>query len=197
MALALQYEDGILEAGLDEAGRGCLAGPVVAAAVILPPDFEAGDLNDSKKLSEAQRNRLRTVIMEHALAWKVGVISPQRIDEVNILNASFDAMEKAWKALKLKPQALLIDGNRFRKQSLPHRCIVKGDGKYLNIAAASVLAKTHRDEIMEQLHEEFPVYNWKQNKGYPTQAHRDAIVKHGITPWHRKSFTLYPPLSLF
>jgi ribonuclease HII len=197
MALQLQYDPTVLEAGLDEAGRGCLAGPVVAAAVILPPDFEAGELNDSKQLTAAQRERLRHVIMAQAVAWKVAVVPPARIDEINILNASIEAMVIAYKALKPKAQALLVDGNRFKQQPVPHRCIVKGDGKYLNIAAASVLAKTHRDLLMEELHQRFPHYGWDRNKGYPTASHRRAIQAHGPCEHHRQSFTLLPPLTLF
>ena len=197
MPLQLQYTPGILEAGLDEAGRGCLAGPVVAAAVILPPDFEAGELTDSKQLTAAQRDRLKVIIMENALAWKVAVLPPARIDEINILNASLEAMVIAYKALRPRPQALLVDGNRFKPQPVPHRCIVKGDGKYLNIAAASVLAKTHRDELMLKLHEQYPMYAWDRNKGYPTADHRKAIQQHGPCEHHRRSFTLLPPLTLF
>jgi ribonuclease HII len=197
MPLQLQYTPGILEAGLDEAGRGCLAGPVVAAAVILPPDFEAGELTDSKQLNAAQRERLRHIIMEKAVAWKVAVLPPSRIDEINILNASLEAMVIAYKALRPKPQELLVDGNRFKPQPIPHRTMVKGDGKYLNIAAASVLAKTHRDDLMLQLHKLYPMYAWDRNKGYPTADHRKAIQEHGPCEHHRRSFTLLPPLTLF
>lgn len=187
------------EAGCDEAGRGCLAGPVVAAAVILPDTIRIPGLDDSKKLSEKQRNKLRPFIEEKALAWAVAVISPAKIDEINILNASFLAMHEAVKKLKSNPDFLLIDGNRFNAfPGIQHACIIKGDGKYKSIAAASVLAKTHRDEIMEQLHEEFPQYGWNENKGYPTVFHRNAIRESGSCIHHRKSFTLLPSqLELF
>ena len=182
-----------IEAGCDEAGRGCLAGAVFAAAVILPPDFRCEELNDSKQLSEKQRNVLRPIIEQEALAWAVGVVSPQEIDKINILNASFLAMHRALDNLKIRPEHLLIDGNRFKKYAnFSHTTIVKGDGKYLSIAAASILAKTHRDEYMLQLHEEFPDYDWKQNKGYPTPKHRRGIEQFGTTPYHRLSFTLLP-----
>ena len=182
-----------LEAGLDEAGRGCLAGPVVAAAVILPSYFENLLLNDSKKLSHKQRMELRIVIEKEALAWEVSFVDNEEIDKVNILNASFLAMNKAVAKLTVQPQHLIIDGNRFRPQpynSIPFACIVKGDGKYLSIAAASILAKTHRDEYMNNLHLEYPNYDWANNKGYPTKKHRDGIRQFGITPLHRKTFTL-------
>ena len=182
-----------IEAGCDEAGRGCLAGSVFAAAVILPPDFRCEELNDSKQLTEMQREALRLIIEEKALAWAVGIVSPQEIDEINILNASFLAMHRAVDQLKVRPEHLLIDGNRFRKYpDIPHTAIVKGDGKYLSIAAASVLAKTHRDEYMLRLHEEYPDYSWNKNKGYPTNQHRTAIAKFGTTPYHRFSFNLLP-----
>lgn len=190
MELQSQYEPGILEAGLDEAGRGCLAGPVVAAAVILPGDYTHPELNDSKKLSAEKRETLREVIEQDAVAWAVGVVSPEEIDRINILQASFAAMVIAVEALKVSPEALLVDGNRFIDYSIPATCMVKGDSRFLNIAAASVLAKTHRDALMRELHEEHPVYNWQQNKGYPTREHRQAIQEHGICAWHRKSFTL-------
>jgi ribonuclease HII len=185
------YKEGILEAGCDEAGRGCLAGPVVAAAVILPPGFDCGMLNDSKKLSEKQRKELRPLIENGALAWAVEMVSNEEIDKVNILNASFLAMNRAVQKLKVKPDHLLIDGNRFRPQSdIPFTCMVKGDGRFFSIAAASVLAKTWRDEFMEKIHCEFPQFDWKKNKGYPTLKHREAIAKYGITKYHRLSFRL-------
>ena len=181
----------MIEAGCDEAGRGCLAGPVFAAAVILPPDFQSEILNDSKKLSEKQRDHLRPIIEQDAIAWGVGIVSNQEIDEINILNASFLAMHRAIEELSVTPEHLLIDGNRFRKYgSIGHTCVVKGDGKYLSIAAASILAKTHRDEIMDGLHDQYPNYNWRQNKGYPTKEHRAGIERFGITPLHRLSFKL-------
>lgn len=183
--------EGLIEAGCDEAGRGCLAGAVYAAAVILPPDFTSELLNDSKQLTERQRYQLRPIIEREALAWAVGVVSPEEIDKINILNASFLAMHRAIDALKLRPEHLLIDGNRFRKyQDLPHTTVVKGDGKYLSIAAASILAKTYRDDYMNRLHEEYPAYDWLSNKGYPTKKHRAAIAQHGTTPYHRLSFNL-------
>lgn len=189
--LELKYDEARIEAGCDEAGRGCLAGPVFAAAVILPDNFSNELLNDSKQLSEKQRDKLRPVIEQEALAWAVGVVDNHEIDEINILNASFLAMHRALEQLKLQPEHIIIDGNRFKKyKDIPHLCIVKGDGKYLSIAAASVLAKTHRDEYMTQLHQQFPVYNWKKNKGYPTQEHRDKIREYGITEFHRRSFNL-------
>ena len=182
-----------IEAGCDEAGRGCLAGAVFAAAVILPPDFVCEELNDSKQLSEKQRDTLRPFIEKEALAWAIGVVSPDEIDRINILNASFLAMHRALVQLTIQPQHLLIDGNRFKPyKKIPYTTIVKGDGKYLAIAAASVLAKTHRDEYMLRLHKEFPAYDWENNKGYPTQKHRKAIKEFGTTPYHRMSFTLLP-----
>lgn len=181
----------LIEAGCDEAGRGCLAGAVYAAAVILPHDFHNELLNDSKQLSEKQRYALREVIEKEAVAWAVGVVTPEEIDKINILNASFLAMHQAIDELKVRPQHLLIDGNRFNKyQDLPHTTIVKGDGKYLSIAAASILAKTYRDDYMKELHEAYPQYDWKGNKGYPTPKHRAAIAQYGITPYHRKTFNL-------
>ena len=187
-----------LEAGCDEAGRGCLAGPVFAAAVILPPDYHNEALNDSKQLTEKQRETLRPVIENDSVAWAVGISTPKEIDRINILRASILAMHRAIEQLIIVPEHLLIDGNRFASYpDIPHTTIVKGDGKYLSIAAASILAKTHRDEYMNRLHNEHPVYCWNQNKGYPTQAHRDAIRSHGITPYHRKTFTLLPPPDLF
>lgn len=189
--LTLKYDRERIEAGCDEAGRGCLAGPVFAAAVILPDDFSNELLNDSKQLSEKQRNRLRPIIEKEALAWAVASLDNHEIDEINILNASIAAMQKALDQLAVRPGHLIIDGNRFKKyRDVDHLCIVKGDAKYMSIAAASVLAKTHRDEYMENLHLQFPVYNWKQNKGYPTQEHRDKIKQYGITDFHRKSFNL-------
>lgn len=184
---------GVIEAGCDEAGRGCLAGAVYAAAVILPPDFHNEDLNDSKQLSEKKRYALRPVIEKEAVAWAVGVVTPEEIDKINILKASFLAMHRAIEQLKVKPEHLLIDGNRFTPyKGIPHTTVVKGDGKYLSIAAASILAKTYRDDYMNRLAEEFPQYAWKENKGYPTKAHREAIRQYGITPYHRKSFQLLP-----
>ena len=182
-----------IEAGCDEAGRGCLAGAVFAAAVILPPDFRCEKLNDSKQLSEKQRDALRPIIEKEALAWAIGTTSPEEIDKINILNASILAMHRAIEQLKIRPEHLLIDGNRFKNYAnILHTTIIKGDGKYLSIAAASILAKTHRDEYMSKLHEEFPNYNWKQNKGYPTPLHRRSIKQFGTTPYHRLSFTLLP-----
>lgn len=189
--LLSSYNKNILEAGCDEAGRGCLAGPVVAAAVILPPDFDYGALNDSKKLTEKQRKELRPIIEENALAWAVEMVSNSEIDKINILNASFLAMNRAAQKLNVKPGHLLIDGNRFRPQTdIPFTCFVKGDARFYSIAAASVLAKTWRDEYMEKIHREFPHYDWKNNKGYPTKKHREAIAEHGITKYHRLSFNL-------
>lgn len=180
-----------IEAGCDEAGRGCLAGAVYAAAVILPPDFKNEMLNDSKQLTEKQRYALRSVIEESALAWAVGIVSPEEIDQINILNASFLAMHRAIDQLKIRPEHLLIDGNRFNPYpNIPHTTIVKGDGKYLSIAAVSILAKTYRDDYMNQLHREYPVYDWDHNKGYPTKKHRAAIAEYGISPYHRKSYNL-------
>ena len=192
--MLLPYLDELLtEAGCDEAGRGCLAGPVTAAAVILPKDFYHKDLNDSKQLTENQRNMLRPIIEKEAIAWAVATVSQQEIDEINILNASFLAMHRAVDKLNLRPEQLLIDGNRFKKyQDLQHHCIVKGDGKYLSIAAASVLAKTHRDEYMCDIDKDFPMYLWKKNMGYPTIAHRKAIAQFGDTEHHRKTFRLLP-----
>lgn len=191
---------GVVEAGCDEAGRGCLAGPVVAAAVILPEDFDNELLNDSKKLSEAQRNALRPVIEKEAIDFAVAFIHENEIDKINILNASFKAMHKAVQQLKNTPEFLLIDGNRFNPyDGIEHECIIKGDGKFKSIAAASILAKTYRDEYMEKIHKEFPVYDWMKNKGYPTKKHRDAIKVNGDCKYHRQSFNLLPAeqLSLF
>lgn len=185
------FNDGIPEAGCDEAGRGCLAGPVFAAAVILPPDFKNPILNDSKKLSSKQRDQLRTIIEKNAVAWAVAMVSNHDIDEMNILNASFFAINQAVLKLSVKPGHLLIDGNRFRTDlQIPFTCFVKGDGRFASIAAASVLAKTHRDEFMGRLNKEYPSYGWSKNKGYPTFQHRAAIRKFGITKYHRKSFRL-------
>ncbi|NRA11702.1 MAG: ribonuclease HII [Crocinitomicaceae bacterium] len=191
--LLLYKNRNLIEAGCDEAGRGCLAGPVVAAAVILPANFSNEILDDSKKLTEAKRNKLRPIIEREALAYAVAFVSEKEIDEINILNASFLAMHRAVDQLKEKPEMLLIDGNRFTVyEGIPHECIIKGDGKYLSIAAASVLAKTYRDEYMEKIHEEFPFFDWKQNKAYPTKKHRRAILENGPCIYHRKSFTLLP-----
>lgn len=181
----------VVEAGCDEAGRGCLAGPVFAAAVILPKNFKNKLINDSKKLSKKQRNELRFIIEEKAVAWAVAHVSVEEIDKINILNASFLAMHRAIDQLKVTPQSLLIDGNRFNKHStIPHNCIIEGDGKFMSIAAASILAKTYRDDYMDQLHEQFPMYDWSNNKAYGTLTHREALKKHGITIHHRKSFRL-------
>lgn len=185
------YKENIIEAGCDEAGRGCLAGPVFAAAVILPPDFENELLNDSKLLSKKQRYFLRPLIEKEALAWAVEMVDNHEIDAVNILNASFLAMNRALAKLKILPQHLLIDGNRFRPQNqIPFTCMIKGDGRFYSIAAASVLAKTYRDDFMQKIHLEYPNYNWDKNKGYPTKKHREAIKKYGVTNYHRMSFRL-------
>ncbi|WP_296258685.1 ribonuclease HII [uncultured Phocaeicola sp.] len=190
MLLPYLHKD-LVEAGCDEAGRGCLAGAVYAAAVILPPDYRNDTLNDSKQLTEKQRYRLREVIERDALSWAVGIVSPEEIDAINILNASFLAMHRAIGNLSIRPQHLLIDGNHFKPYAgIPHTTVVKGDGKYLSIAAASVLAKTYRDDYMDGLDKTYPAYGWQKNKGYPTQAHRDAIRLYGVTPYHRKSFNL-------
>lgn len=187
------FDATLTEAGLDEAGRGCYAGPVYAAAVILPADFDCPQLNDSKQLSAAQRNLLRPIIETQSLAYAVVAVSHTEIDQTNILKATFTAMHRCIAQLKTKPQLLLIDGNRFSKYpGIPHRCIVKGDGIYSSIAAASVLAKTYRDEYMSQLHEQYPQYDWQNNKGYGTASHRAAIAKHGLCPYHRKSFNILP-----
>ena len=180
-----------LEAGCDEAGRGCLAGSVYAAAVILPRDYENADLNDSKQLTEHRRYELRQVIERDALAWAVGVVTPQEIDRINILNASIMAMHRALDALSVRPQAIIVDGNRFKPYGgLPYATIVKGDAKYLSIAAASILAKTYRDDYMNALDSQYPQYGWASNKGYPTPTHREAIRQHGTTPYHRMSYNL-------
>ncbi|MEP1094016.1 MAG: ribonuclease HII [Cyclobacteriaceae bacterium] len=188
-----------VEAGCDEAGRGCLAGPVVAGAVILPRDYHHEELNDSKQLSEKQRVSIKKDILRDAIAWGVGVASPGEIDDINILNASYLAMHRAIEQLKLQPELLLIDGNRFKPfNQIPHECIIKGDGKYFSIAAASVLAKTYRDDLMRQLALEFPGYGWDTNVGYPTTAHRVGLKEYGTTPHHRMSFHLLPTqLELF
>lgn len=187
-----------IECGLDEAGRGCLCGPVVAAAVILPKGFSNEILNDSKQLTEKKRKELRIIIEKEALDYAVSFVSNEEIDEINILNASFLAMTKSVEKLKTKPQLLLIDGNRFRTSlQIPYKCIVKGDAKYQSIAAASILAKTYRDEYMDNLAKEYPQYDWQNNKGYPTKKHRQAIKENGITSHHRKTFNLYGELSLF
>ena len=199
MSLAAFHKKGRLEAGCDEAGRGCLAGPVVAAAAILPEDVDIPGLNDSKKLSEKVRETLRPIVEEKAIAYAVSFVWPEKIDEINILNASFLAMSEAVEQLEVKPEHLLIDGNRFKSHlDIPFDCMIKGDGRFLSIAAASILAKTYRDEYMDKIHLEHPFYGWNTNKGYPTKAHRDGIRDHGISPYHRKSFTLLPEqLSLF
>lgn len=214
--LANHYFDGLVEAGCDEAGRGCLAGSVFAAAVILPPDYNNPDLNDSKLLSAKRRYALREQIEQDALAWAVGIVTPEEIDKINILHASFLGMHRAIDQLQVRPEALIIDGNRFDPYKpisaqpfegklkrvftspvdpdiLPYECIIKGDGKYQSIAAASILAKTFRDDYMDKLAETYPQYDWKNNKGYPTRRHRDAIARFGITPLHRRSFRLLEP----
>jgi ribonuclease HII len=191
--LLLNHSGFKYETGTDEAGRGCLAGPVTAAAVILPPDFEMELLNDSKQLTEKTRNKLRPLIEHAALCYHVVNIEPRIIDEINILNASIHAMQECIKALNPAPEYIIVDGNRFKPvANIPHSCIIKGDSKYLSIAAASVLAKTYRDEYMNKIHEEYPMYNWKSNKGYPTAEHREAIRKYGTTRYHRMSFRLLP-----
>lgn len=198
--LASNYFDGVVEAGCDEAGRGCLAGSVYAAAVIFPQGYANDELNDSKQLTDKRRKQLREIIERDALAWAVGIVTPEEIDKINILNASILAMHRALDQLKVRPEAVIVDGNRFKPYNkLPHATIVKGDGKYLSIAAASILAKTYRDDYMDKLAEEYPHYDWLGNKGYPTKKHREAIKIHGITPYHRKSFNLFGDgqLSLF
>ena len=185
------FYEGLTEAGCDEAGRGCLAGSVYAAAVILPLGYQNEQLNDSKKLTDHQRKALRTIIERDAVAWALGIVTAEEIDEINILNASILAMHRALDQLKVRPEAVIVDGNRFKPYGdLPYTTIVKGDGKYLSIAAASILAKTYRDDYMDQLAEEYPQYDWKSNKGYPTKKHRAAIKEYGITPYHRKSYNL-------
>ncbi len=197
--LASHYYEGKVEAGCDEAGRGCLAGSVYAAAVILPEDYQNELLNDSKQLTEKRRYQLREIIQRDAVAWAVGIVTPEEIDKINILNASILAMHRALDQLTVRPEAIIVDGNRFRpycsvvgdiSTNIPHTTIVKGDGKYLSIAAASILAKTYRDDYMNRLAEEYPQYDWRSNKGYPTKKHREAIRQYGITPYHRKSYNL-------
>jgi ribonuclease HII len=197
--LESHYYQGKVEAGCDEAGRGCLAGSVYAAAVILPEDYQNEELNDSKQLTDKRRKELRKIIERDAVAWAVGVVTPDEIDRINILNASILAMHRALDQLKVRPEAIIVDGNRFKPYhtvvdgsavDIPYTTIVKGDGKYLSIAAASILAKTYRDDYMDQLALEYPQYDWKQNKGYPTKKHREAIRKYGITPFHRKTFNI-------
>lgn len=189
--LKSHYYESLIEAGCDEAGRGCLAGSVYAAAVILPPDYQNELLNDSKKLTAKKRYALREEIERDAIAWAVGIVTPEEIDKINILNASFLAMHRALDQLQVRPEAVIVDGNRFKPyQDLPSTTIVKGDGKYLSIAAASILAKTYRDDYMLSLAEEYPQYDWQSNMGYPTKKHRQAIREHGITPYHRKSYNL-------
>ena len=188
------YREGIIEAGCDEAGRGCLAGPVYAAAVILRPDYHNDLLNDSKQLSEKKRDQLRSIIERDAVSWAVGIVDNQEIDQINILNASILAMHRALDQLTVCPQEIIVDGNRFKPyRDIPHTTIVKGDGKYMSIAAASILAKTHRDECMLALHQQYPQYHWDSNKGYPAPVHRQAIRLHGTTPYHRLTFQLLPP----
>ena len=210
--LASHYYQGKIEAGCDEAGRGCLAGSVYAAAVIFPEDYQNEELNDSKQLTDRKRHELRAIIERDAIAWAVGIVTPEEIDKINILNASFLAMHRALDKLKVRPEAIIVDGNRFRPyvdrsrtagdavqnapSPLPHTCIVKGDGKYLSIAAASILAKTYRDDYMDELAEQYPQYDWKSNKGYPTRKHRDAIRQYGVTPYHRMSYHLLPTEEL-
>ena len=185
------YHEGKIEAGCDEAGRGCLAGSVYAAAVIFPADYQNEAINDSKQLTDRRRHELRDMIERDALAWAVGVVTPEEIDKINILNASFLAMHRALDQLKVRPEAIIVDGNRFKTYAqVPHKCIVKGDAKYLSIAAASILAKTYRDDYMDRLAEEYPQYDWKSNKGYPTRKHREAIKEFGVTTYHRMSFNL-------
>ncbi len=187
----------VIEAGCDEAGRGCLAGSVYAAAVIFPPDYHNEDINDSKQLTDARRHQLRETIERDALTWAVGVVTAEEIDEINILNASILAMHRALAQLKTQPQSIIVDGNRFKPyRDVPWQTVVKGDGKFLSIAAASILAKTYRDDYMDMISQEFPTYGWERNKGYPTKEHRAAIREHGITPYHRKTFNLLPPIQL-
>ena len=189
--LKSHFYEGLTEAGCDEAGRGCLAGSVYAAAVILPPDYQNELLNDSKQLTERRRYQLREQIERDAVSWAVGIVTPEEIDKINILNASILAMHRALDQLTVRPEAVIVDGNRFKPyRNLPHTTIVKGDGKYLSIAAASVLAKTYRDDYMNALAEQYPQYDWRSNKGYPTKKHREAIKAFGVTPYHRKSYNL-------
>jgi ribonuclease HII len=187
------FYEGKIEAGCDEAGRGCLAGSVYAAAVIFAPDYQNEEINDSKQLTDHRRHQLREIIERDAVAWAVGVVTPEEIDKINILKASFLAMHRALDQLKVRPEAIIVDGNKFKPYGvppLPHTCIVKGDGKYLAIAAASILAKTYRDDYMNRLADEYPQYDWRSNKGYPTKKHREAIKEYGITPYHRRSYNL-------
>ncbi len=197
--LANHYYTNKIEAGCDEAGRGCLAGSVYAAAVICPEDYQNEELNDSKQLTDKRRKQLRDIIQRDAIAWAVGIVTPEEIDKINILNASILAMHRALDQLQVRPEAIIIDGNRFKPYrpvvdgypiDIPHTTIVKGDGKYLSIAAASILAKTYRDDYMDGLAKEYPQYDWQSNKGYPTKKHRDAIRQYGITPYHRKTFNM-------
>ena len=198
MNLKQYYTDNLIEAGCDEAGRGCIAGPVVAAAVILPRGMDFPDFDDSKKLTEKQREKLRIKVLDDALAYGVGIVSAKEIDEINILNASFLAMHRAIDQLKIRPELLLIDGNRFNPyKGIRHQCIVGGDAKYQSIAAASILAKTTRDHIMEESHKEFPQYNWLKNKGYPTPEHKNAVAEYGVSPIHRMTFNMAIQLKLF
>ena len=198
MNLQQYYTENLIEAGCDEAGRGCIAGPVVAAAVILPRGVDFPDFDDSKKLTEKQREKLRIKVIENALAYDVGIVSAKEIDEINILNASFLAMHRAIDQLKVRPELLLIDGNRFNPyKGIRHQCIVGGDAKYQSIAAASILAKTTRDHIMEEYHKEFPQYNWLKNKGYPTPEHKNAVAEHGVSLIHRMTFNMAIQLKLF
>ena len=192
------FTENLIEAGCDEAGRGCIAGPVVAAAVILPRGMDFPEFDDSKKLSEKQREKLRIKVLDNAAAYGVGIVSAEEIDEINILNASFLAMHRAIDQLKIRPELLLIDGNRFNPyKDIKHQCIVGGDAKYQAIAAASILAKTTRDHIMEELDNQYPKYNWKQNKGYPTIEHKNAVAEFGMSPYHRKTFNMSIQLKLF
>ncbi|MBP3432298.1 MAG: ribonuclease HII [Alistipes sp.] len=197
--LETTFQRELIEVGCDEAGRGCLAGSVFAAAVILPSDFNHPLLNDSKQMTEKRRDQLRKIIEQEAVAWSVQEVTAERIDKINILNASIEGMNLAIKALSVKPEFIVVDGNRFKTDlEIPYRTIVKGDGKYANIAAASVLAKTHRDEYMMRLAEEYPMYGWAKNKGYPTREHRLAVREHGLSPYHRLSFNCSPEqLELF
>ena len=187
----------VAEAGCDEAGRGCLAGSVYAAAVIFPSDYHNEAINDSKQLTDQRRHELRQIIERDALAWAIGIVTAEEIDRINILNASILAMHRALDQLKVRPQSIIVDGNKFKPyHDIPYQTVVKGDGKFLSIAAASILAKTYRDDYMDELHDQYPCYCWKQNKGYPTQAHRDAIRAHGPSPYHRMSYNLLPPVQL-
>ncbi len=189
MLEVIYNKEGLIEAGCDEAGRGCLAGSVYAAAVIFPKDYHNEELNDSKKLTAKRRYALRQQIERDALAWAVGVVTPEEIDEINILNASILAMHRALDQLELRPEFVIVDGNRFKPyKDVAHQTIVKGDGKYLSIAAASILAKTYRDDYMHELHQQYPFYGWDRNAGYPTKQHRQGIAEHGLTPFHRRSF---------